>query len=495
MTVQRLRHADVTRASPEATSLLGEFGVLIGGRQQHTDDPAEVRSPFDNTLVAVVHHGGPSEVEAAIASVVRGFAITRTLPSWKRAEVLERTSAALSADRDNLARILSLEAGKPLGAAKGEISRAAFTFKVAAEESKRIGGSVMSLDWLPGSEGREAHLHRFPRGPIAAITPFNFPMNLVAHKVAPALAAGNSIVLRPDSQTPVSAHKLAEIILAAGWPADGIAVIPTRVEHAAPLVEDPRIKMLSFTGSPGVGWMLKSRAGRKPVTLELGGNAGVIVHHDADVAYAAERVTWGGFGYSGQACISVQRVYVHDSRYDEFVGALLPQVAALKVGDPLAEDTDIGPVIDIGAAERIETWVNEAVAGGATLLSGGQRDGNLWQPTVLSDVTETMRVSCNEVFGPVVVLYRYHDVDDAIAAVDQSDYGLQAGLFTNDLSVIRRATERLEVGGINVNDVSTFRMDHMPYGGVKDSGFGREGLRAAIEEMTETKLVTYNYRT
>lgn len=494
MTVQRLRRADISSATRQDTPEVGEFGVLIGGVWQHTDDPVEVRSPFDGSLVAVAHHGGPKEVEAAIVSVVRGFETTRTLPSWKRAEVLERTSEALTRQADSLGRILSLEAGKPLKAAIGEIGRAAFTFKVAAEESKRLGGEMISLDWLPGNERREAHLYHVPRGPITGITPFNFPMNLVAHKVAPALAAGNSIVLRPDSQTPVSAHKLAEIILDAGWPADGIAVVPTRVEHAAPLVEDDRIKMLSFTGSPGVGWMLKRNAGRKPVALELGGNAGVIVHHDADVAYAAERVAWGGFTYSGQACISVQRVYIHRDRYDAFVDALIPKVKALKVGDPSDDTTDIGPVIDMGAAERIEGWVEAAVSQGATVLSGGTREGNLWQPTVLADVREDMSVSCNEVFGPIVVLYRYDDVDDAIAAVDQSDYGLQAGLFTNDLSVIRRATEQLEVGGLNVNDVSTFRMDHMPYGGVKHSGFGREGVRFAIEEMTERKLVTYNHR-
>lgn len=495
MTVTRLRSATITAVQDsQETATFGEFGILIDGQHKKTADAVEVRSPFDNSLIAIAYHGGSQEVEQAIVSVCKGFEITKRLASWERAQVLERTSQKLLENIDELGEILCLEAGKPIKAARGEIERAAFTFKVASEEAKRLGGEIVGLDWLPGTENREAHVYRVPRGPISGITPFNFPMNLVAHKVAPALAAGNPIIIRPDSQTPISAHKLADIILEAGWPANGIAVVPTRVEDAAPLVEDERIKMLSFTGSPAVGWMLKSKAGRKPVALELGGNAGVIVHEDADVAFAASRVAWGGFGYAGQACISVQRVYIHEKRFDEFKAAFLPLVQALKTGDPLDSETDVGPVIDLGAAERIESWVNEAVNQGAEILTGGHREANLIQPTVLTNVQEDMRVSCNEIFGPVVILYSYADIDQAIKAIDTSDFGLQAGLFSNDLSVIRKTFDALEVGGLMVNDVSTFRVDHMPYGGVKQSGFGREGLRYAIEEMTEQKLLTFNYR-
>jgi glyceraldehyde-3-phosphate dehydrogenase (NADP+) len=314
----------------------------------------------------------------------------------------------------------------------------------------------------------------------------------VAHKVAPAFAAGNPIILRPASQTPVSSLKLAEVVLEAGWPKAGIAVVPCTTQNADPLVEDRRIKKLTFTGSPAVGWALKARAGMKKVTLELGGNAGVIVHHDADVAYAAQRVAWGGFSYAGQSCISVQRIYAHTDVYEEFVDELIPRVQALKLGDPLDEATDVGPLIDAGAAERIEAWLAEAVSAGAEVLVGGEREGTLFQPTVLASLQEDMSISCQEVFGPVVGLYPYQDVEVAIRAVDEGDFGLQAGLFTRDAKLIQKAFNEIEVGGLMVNDVSTFRVDHMPYGGAKMSGEGREGLRYAIQEMTAMKLLMMN---
>jgi glyceraldehyde-3-phosphate dehydrogenase (NADP+) len=290
----------------------------------------------------------------------------------------------------------------------------------------------------------------------------------------------------------VSALKLAEVVLEAGWPVGAIAVVPSSTGHAAPLVEDHRIKMLTFTGSPAVGWALKARAGMKEVTLELGGNAGVIVHHDADIAYAAERVAWGGFSYAGQSCISVQRVYVHTDVYEGFVDALIPRVKALKLGDPLDEAIDVGPLIDVGAAERVEAWLLDAVEGGAEVLVGGERTGTLFQPTVMASLQEEMTISCQEVFGPVVGLYPYQDTEQAIRAVDDSEFGLQAGLFTRDAKLIRRAFNEISVGGLMVNDVSTFRVDHMPYGGAKMSGEGREGLRYAIEEMTAMKLLMMN---
>jgi glyceraldehyde-3-phosphate dehydrogenase (NADP+) len=468
---------------------LGSFGILLGGAQVDTAESVEIRSPFDGAPVARVDRAGPAEVEEAIARAVTAFETTRCLPAWRRSEILARVSELIAERRDELARTISLEAGKPIATARIEAERAAFTFSIAAEEAKRIYGEIVPLDWLPGSEGRVAQVRRVPLGPIVGISPFNFPLNLVAHKIAPALAAGNPIVVRPASQTPVSSLLLGAIVLEAGWPPDGIAVVPCSTADARPLVEDDRIKMLTFTGSPAVGWGLKSRAGRKRVTLELGGNAPVIVDSGADVEYAAARVAWGGFTYAGQTCISVQRVYVHDAVYDEFATKLVDRVSALVVGDPLDPTTDVGPLIDAASAERVEAWLAEAVAHGATVLTGGTREGSLWQPTVLANVQEDMRVSCEEVFAPIVALTPFSDVHEAIALAGRSEFGLQAGLFTNDLNVVDEAFARIEVGGLVVNDVSTYRIDHMPYGGVKSSGTGREGPRYAIEEMTELKLL------
>ena len=473
---------------------LGEFRMLIGGDDVEGEERYEVRNPYDDSLVATVHRAGPDEIEAAIARATAAFETTRRLASWQRAQVLERASAAIAARVEEFAQTIALEAGKPIKTARVEAQRAVYTFAVAAEEAKRIYGEIVPLDWLPGNENRIAHVRRVPLGPIAGITPFNFPLNLVAHKVAPAIAAGNPIVLRPASQTPVSSLKLGRLLVDAGWPADAIAVVPSSTDAARPLVEDDRIKLLTFTGSPAVGWGLKTRAGRKRVTLELGGNAAVIVAADADASYAAERVAWGGFGYSGQTCISVQRVYVHSSLYDSFVADLVGRVEAMQVGDPLDEQTDVGPLIDSGAAERVEEWLAEAVEGGATVLAGGTHEGALWRPTVLADVDEKMRVSCEEVFAPLVAVTPFDDVDEAIGAASQTQFGLQAGIFTNDMRVVEEAFDRIDVGGLMVNDVSTYRIDHMPYGGVRSSGSGREGLRYAIEEMTEMKLLTFNAR-
>jgi acyl-CoA reductase-like NAD-dependent aldehyde dehydrogenase len=490
-TENRLR-GTATLAGAGEEAELGDVFPLLAGASVETTDAYAVRSPYDGATVANVHRAGSDEIERAIAAAAEAFETTRGLASHERATVLERISALLAAHREELARTITLEAGKPIKTALIEVDRAAFTFKVAAEESKRIYGEIVPLDWLPGTEGRVAHVRRIPLGPIAGITPFNFPLNLVVHKVAPALAAGNPIVIRPASQTPLSALRLGELVVEAGWPAGGISVVPSSTAVAAPLVENDRIKLLTFTGSPAVGWSLKSRAGRKRVTLELGGNAPVIVHADADVQRAAERVAWGGFVQSGQTCISVQRVYVHDSVYDRFAEQLLAHVADLVVGDPLDEATDVGPLIDDAAADRVEEWLDEARAAGAEVLTGGRRDGRVWEPTVLAGVAEDLRISCQEAFAPLVVLARYTDPLDAIERATTSRFGLQAGIFTNDLRIIDAAFDRLETGGLMVNDVSTFRVDHMPYGGVKDSGAGREGLRYAIEEMTELKLLTFN---
>lgn len=490
---QRLRSAEVERIeSIEETGELGEHAPLVRGEERKTGATYAVRSPFDETTVAVVHRADPDLVEAAIDAAVGAFESTRHLPSWKRSQVLADIAARIDDDRERLARVIALEGGKPIAHARLEAERAAFAFRIASEEAKRIYGEIVPLDWIPGNEGRIAHVRRVPLGPVAGITPFNFPLMLVAHKVAPALAAGDPIVLRPASQTPVSSFELARIALDAGWPEDAIAVVPSSTDDARPLVEDERIKLLTFTGSPAVGWALKARAGRKRVALELGGNAPVIVDRDVDTAYAAQRIAWGATVQSGQSCISVQRVYVHAAIWDDLVPRVVNHMHGLRLGDPLEDDTNVGPLIDLDAAARVEEWVREAVDGGARVLTGGERDGRLWQPTVLADVREDFRVACEEVFAPLLVVFPFDDVDDAIARAGASDFGLQAGIFTNDLRVVERAVDRIDVGGLMVNDVPTFRVDHMPYGGVKQSGFGREGIRYAIEDMTEMKLVTFN---
>jgi acyl-CoA reductase-like NAD-dependent aldehyde dehydrogenase len=482
-------------AEVQTATRLGELGILLGGETVKTGATFDVRSPYDGALVATVHYAGPKEIERAIADAALAFAVTRKLPSWKREAILAAISAAITQRREELAHIIALEAGKPIKTARLEVDRAASVFKVAAEEAKRIHGEILPLDWIPGTENREAHIRRIPLGPIAGITPFNFPLLLVAHKVAPAMAAGNPVIVRPGERTPISALTLGQIVLDAGWPKEAHAVIPCTIKDTSLIVEDERIKLLTFTGSAAVGWGLKGRVGRKRITLELGGNSAVIVHQDADVSYAAERIAFGGFTYAGQSCISAQRIYVHAAVYDAFTADLVRRAKALKAGDPLLEETDLGPVIDSVAADRIAEWIEEAKAAGANVLTGGTRDGRLWQPTVIEAAPANVRVNCKEVFAPLVSLTKYSDVNDAIRSANAGDFGLQAGIFTHDERVIAAAIDGIDAGGIMINDSSTFRADHMPYGGVKQSGFGREGLRYAIEEMTEMKLVAYNRRT
>ena len=445
-------------------------------------------------VIASVFQGRREHAEAAIAAAVKAFGTTRRLPAFERQRVLRRVSENITERKQEFARTMAQEAGKPIKAARTEVERAIFTFNVAAEESTRIYGEYLPLDWQEFTAGRWGIVRRFPLGPIAGITPFNFPLNLVAHKVAPAIAAGCPLVLKPAPQTPLTALLLAEAVQQAGWPDGGLNVLPLSNEDAGLLVTDERIKLISFTGSAAVGWQIKKNCGKKKVVLELGGNAGVIVHSDADLAYAADRCVVGGFSYAGQTCISVQRILVERSAFAKFTDFLLEGVKKLKTGDPLDDSTDLGPLIRESDAVRASDWIQEAVRGGARLLCGGQRQGPVLEPTVLTGTRPEMKVNCQEIFAPVVTVEPYDDFNQALKQINNSPYGLQAGLFTRDAKLIFNAYEELEVGGLIAGDVPAFRIDHMPYGGVKDSGLGREGLRYAIEEMTEPKLLVMNLK-
>lgn len=451
-------------------------------------------NPFTGQVVADVVQATEADLDQAIASTASAAAPMAALPGHARYNVLQQVAALIYRRRDEFASTITAEAGKPITDARREVSRAVQTFTVAAEESRRIAGDVVPLDWTPSTESHLGILRRFPIGPILGITPFNFPLNLVAHKVAPALAAGNPILIKPAPQTPLTALLLGEVALEAGVPPGGLNVVPCDNVLAERLVIDPRFKLLSFTGSAAVGWMLKAKCGKKKVTLELGGNAGVIIEADADLEVAAQRCATGGFGYAGQTCISVQRVFVHHTVADLFTTKLLMQVARLKAGDPTDDATVVGPLIDQAAAQRVEQWITEAVEQGARVLLGGNRRGAVVDATVLSNVKAEMKVSCQEVFGPVVTVTPYRQLSEAIAALNQSDYGLQAGIFTQDVNKIFHAFRHLEVGAVLANEIPTFRADHMPYGGVKDSGLGREGVQSAIEDMTEPRLLVFNLK-
>lgn len=466
--------------------------LLIGHEWKHTTMTAPVYNPYNGERVAEVCQGGVAEADAAADAAVTAFHSMRRLSSHARAQALMTLAAGLTARQKEFAQTITTEAGKPIADATREVSRAIQTVHVAAEEAKRLPGDVLPLDWTPGLDSYLGITRRVPIGPILGITPFNFPLNLVVHKVAPALAAGNPIVIKPAPQTPLTALLLGELIRDTDLPPGAVSVVPCSNAVAERMVTDDRFKLLSFTGSAAVGWMLKSKCGKKKIVLELGGNAGVIVEPDADLEVAVQRCVVGGYAYSGQTCISVQRVYVHEAVYQAFLDKLLAKVRAMKTGDPAHLETVVGPVIDQGAARRIEEWVQEAVAQGARVHTGGGRDGSLVQPTVLTDVTPSMKVSCQELFGPLLAVTPYARLSDALAALNMSDYGLQAGIFTQDINKIFYAYRELEVGAVLANEIPTFRVDHMPYGGVKDSGLGREGVRYAMEDMTELKLLVLN---
>jgi acyl-CoA reductase-like NAD-dependent aldehyde dehydrogenase len=469
-------------------------GFYLQGKWIEEGNPVEIRAPYDGTPLAEVFQATRQHAEQAIRAAVRAFGTTRKLPAFERQRVLRSIAQHITSRKEEFARTLAQEAGKPLKAARTEIERAIFTFTVAAEETTRIHGEYLSLDWQQFTSGRWGIVKRFPIGPVAGITPFNFPLNLVAHKAAPAIAAGCSMILKPAPQTPLSSLLLAEAVEQAGLPDGAFNVLPLSNEDAGLLVTDERIKLISFTGSAPVGWEIKRRAGKKKVVLELGGNAGVIVHGDADLAWAAERCVTGGFAYAGQTCISVQRILVERPAFAKFRDLLLAGVRKLNVGDPMDETTDLGPLIRESDAIRAEDWVTAAIQDGATLLCGGKRRGSILEPTVLTGTRPDMKVNCQEIFAPVVTLEPYDDFAQALRLINESPYGLQAGVFTRDAARIFQAFEELEVGGVIAGDIPSFRIDHMPYGGVKDSGLGREGLKYAIEDMTEPRLLVMNLR-
>jgi len=482
-------------------------------------EEAIVRSPYDGAEVGRVPVAGEADIEQAIVAAEQAFDTMRRLPRYARADILERAADIIERELDAFVRLIAAEAGKPLYDARGEVSRSLFNLRNAAAEARSFSGHEVPLDvdgnvfeyQTADTDGGAADFsridvdkmarlsrrlglaRRFPIGPILAITPFNFPLNLVLHKVAPALAVGNTVMLKPAPQTPLTAHKLAEAFAEAGLPDGALNVVNCSIPLSEAMVRDDRLKMVTFTGSAKVGWHIKDLAGKKKVALELGGNGAVVVAADADLDYAAARCIRGGVVYGGQYCIGVQRIFVHEDVYEPFRDRLLRGLKNARIGNPLEEGTDVGPVIDAGAAERIETWINEAQSAGATVTFGGQRNGTLIEPTLLENTRPGMQVEDEEIFGPVMTLTRVRDTADGIARANDTRYGLQAGLFTNDLRAALSALEDWDVGALMVNDVPIYRVDNMPFGGWRDSGFGREGTRYAMESMTDIKFLVVNY--
>jgi acyl-CoA reductase-like NAD-dependent aldehyde dehydrogenase len=466
---------------------------LIGGEWRASDKTFELKFPFTGETVTEICVPNDADLEDAVKAAQRGFQIMRKMPSHQRSAILRKLSEIMDARSEDLVSALVMEGGKAKKAARGEVARARQTVFVASEEARRIEGELINIDWTKDGENRLGMVRRFPLGIILCIAPFNYPLNLACHKVAPALAAGNSFILKPATATPLTALLLGEMLLDAGAPPETVNVITCSGAQAEGLVKDDRIAMFSLTGSSEVGWHLKAVCGRKRAALELGGNAAALVHEDANLAYAAKRIAFGGFTNAGQNCISVQRVLIHRPVYNEMLETMLDEVKQLKTGDPRLEDTDVGPMITERAAAQSAAWVSEAASQGATVMIGGMREGALFYPTVLTEVRPEMKVSCQEVFAPVLTVGAYDTWDEAIHLANGTDYGLQGGIFTQDMGRIMKAYEEIEVGGLQVNDVSTFRVDHMPYGGVKSSGIGREGVKYAIEEMTEPKLMVMNF--
>jgi len=468
-----------------------QTGFLLCGKEWTDGEAMEVRSPWDQGLVGRVTKATRADARQAVNHAWASLRRTRALPRWKRREILEDVAAALIEQKERFAQLMVAEAGKPVRQARIEVDHAVLTFKTAAEEAARLGGESIPLDLTEGNEGRWGLMQRFPIGPVLAITPFNFPLNSVAHKAAPAIAARCPLILKPSPQATFTALALGEVILKAGWPEEALAVLPLSNADTAWLAEkEDRIKLVSFTGSAKVGWELKLHSGRKRVLLELGGNSALVVHSDwKDLDDAALRTAHSAFNYAGQSCISTQRVYVERNIFQTFLWKVVDVAAKLVVGDPSNEATEVGPLIRASEAERVEAWVKEAVAAGAKLVAGGERKVSTITPAILTGTAPGMKLHDEEVFGPVLLIEPYDDFEDALARVNHVKYGLQAGLLTRDSGRILTAYRELEVGALIIGDTPSWRLDPMPFGGVKDSGLGREGIRWAIEELTEPRML------
>ena len=471
--------------------LKATYPYYLASQAVFANTDLEVTDKYTGKVATRVAMADAKAIDAGIAAAVESQEAMQAFPPYKRQAVLNHCVARFTERFEEIAQALCVEAGKPIKDSRGEVSRLIDTFRVAAEESVRIGGEVMNLEISARAKGYRGMWKRVPIGPCSLISPFNFPLNLAAHKIAPAIAAGCTWVMKPASRTPIGALIMGEVLAETDLPRGSFSILPAHRDGADLFTEDDRLKLLSFTGSPQVGWELKAKAGRKKVVLELGGNAACLV--DADQAdrldHVVERLVFGAFYQSGQSCISVQRILIHADIYDAVADRLVAAVKALKMGNPKDEDTFIGPMISEGEAKRLDGWIQKAVAAGATLLCGGKREGAMLQASVLENVPENTEINCEEAFGPVVALYRYQDFDAALKQINASKFGLQAGLFTRDIHKAMKAWDHLEVGGVVINDVPSWRVDNMPYGGVKDSGLGREGVRYAIEDMTEIRLL------
>ena len=465
------------------------YQIYLGGEFRTTKEILRVFNPYNKEELATTYNAGEAELEEAILKAMLVKEDLIDMPSAEKYAILMQIADRMQESRMDLATTITLESGKPIRYALGEVDRAIQTFIVAGEESKRLPGEYIDIEWTAAGKGKDAILRYFPLGLVAGISPFNFPLNLAVHKLAPAIAAGCPIILKPSSSTPLSTLKLAQIIDQTDLPKGAVSILPMSRETGNTMVSDDRFSLLSFTGSPDVGWKMKSDAGKKKVVLELGGNAGVIVSESAVLDKAVEKCISGSFAYSGQVCIHTQRIYVQEKIFDAFRDKFILGVKNLRRGDPMDEQTDISSMIDESNAERIEYWVKEAVESGAEVLYGGIRDGSYFEPTVLTNTTSEMKVCGLEVFGPVVSIEKYSDFQGALEFINNSRYGLQAGVFTNEISQMNAAFRHLEVGGIMINDIPGFRVDHMPYGGVKDSGFGREGVKYSIHDMLEPRLL------
>ncbi|NUN12864.1 MAG: aldehyde dehydrogenase family protein [Myxococcales bacterium] len=477
--------------------LATQYPYYLAGRPVFPEQAGNTLPVADKTtgaIVSTVSLATTETIESAISAAVAALGTLRNLAAYERQQVLLHCVKRFEQRQDELAWALCVEAGKPIRDSRGEVTRLIDTFRIAAEESTRQTGEVLPLEISARARGYQGMWKRVPIGPCGFISPFNFPLNLVAHKIAPAIASGCPFVLKPASATPIGAILIGEILAETDLPEGSFSILPANRHSASILASDPRIRLLSFTGSPQVGWDLRSRAGNKKVTLELGGNAAVIVDSDAAIEDSAQRITFGAFYQSGQSCISVQRIFAHREIYESLKTTLVEKTKALVVGNPKDEATSIGPLISEEEAIRVEGWIQSAIGRGARVLCGGKRNGNMIAPTLLENVPTDEPIVCREVFGPVAVLAPYDDFDQALRMVNESDYGLQAGVFTNDIYKVHKAWDELEVGGVVIGDVPSWRVDHMPYGGVKHSGLGREGVRFAMEEMTEIRMLVIRDR-